>query len=77
MRWLKDVRAVIFDMDGLLLDTEMVAKLTWCEAARTLGIDLHEELFMSLLGRNNRDPHMLLAAAFGPTYDAALFRAAC
>jgi HAD superfamily hydrolase (TIGR01509 family) len=77
LRWLKDVRAVIFDMDGLLLDTELVAKITWCEAAGMLGFDLSEELFLSLVGLNNRDTDARLAAAFGPRYECAVFRSAC
>lgn len=72
-----DIHAAVFDMDGLLLDTELMARTTWSEAARSLGLNLTDELFRTLIGRNNRDGDRLLAQAFGPTFKAPVFHAAC
>ena len=59
--------AVIFDMDGLLLDTERVALSTYLLAADQLGIDAGEELFASFIGKpwstNRRLMHEALNAA--------------
>ena len=43
-------KAVIFDMDGLLLDTERVALMAGAEACAEMGYDLPHEFFLSLVG---------------------------
>jgi len=44
------VRALIFDMDGLLIDTERLAADTWSEAARELGFPLDEGTVRGTVG---------------------------
>ncbi len=68
------IDAVIFDMDGLMLDTEPIYKLAWQRAAADLGCDLHDELYFTLIGRTNADGEALLRAAFGPTFAVDAFR---
>ena len=60
---------VIFDMDGLLLDTERVARIVWQEATRLHGHEMSDALFASLIGRTNKDSFDLLRDAFGPGFD--------
>ena len=38
------VKAVIFDMDGVLIDTEKHYNAAWCEAARMAGFDFKENM---------------------------------
>jgi beta-phosphoglucomutase-like phosphatase (HAD superfamily) len=40
------IDAVIFDMDGLILDTEAVAKTVWQRAALECGHEMSDELFL-------------------------------
>jgi HAD superfamily hydrolase (TIGR01509 family) len=68
------IDAVIFDMDGLMLDTEPIYKLAWQRAADDLGFDLHDELYLTLIGRTNADGEALLRDAFGPTFAVDAFR---
>ena len=42
--------AVIFDMDGVLFDTETIALRCWGEAAKTLGLDGWRELYPQCIG---------------------------
>ena len=42
--------AVIFDMDGVLFDTEVIALRCWGEAAKTLGLDGWRELYPQCIG---------------------------
>ena len=48
-------RAVVFDMDGLMLDTEPVYKVAWQRAARDCGREIDDSLYFELIGRTNRD----------------------
>ncbi len=43
-------RAVIFDMDGLLIDTERPAKVAWQRGADMIGEELTDETMDSLIG---------------------------
>ncbi|MEO5701506.1 MAG: HAD family phosphatase [Casimicrobiaceae bacterium] len=62
------MRAVIFDMDGLMLDTEPLAARAWHDAATTLGIAFDHAVTMRLIGRNFTDCHMLIRAHHGEDY---------
>ena len=42
--------AVIFDMDGVLFDTETIALRCWGEAAKALGLDGWRELYPQCIG---------------------------
>jgi HAD superfamily hydrolase (TIGR01509 family) len=44
------VSAVIFDMDGVLLDTERVGMAAWIDAAREQGCELTPEVYGGLIG---------------------------
>jgi HAD superfamily hydrolase (TIGR01509 family) len=61
-------QAVIFDMDGLLLDSERVALASFEEAATALGAPWTRELGLSLVGRSARDCDAIIARAFGEAY---------
>jgi len=45
--------AVLFDMDGLLLDTEATLKRIWQREAARLGFDLRDDLYANLVGVPN------------------------
>lgn len=44
------IGALIFDMDGLLFDTERLAAATWAEGARSLGFELSEDMLRGAVG---------------------------
>ena len=52
---LLDIQAVIFDMDGLMLDTERVERKTFVRAAAEFGFIAVEEVYVRTIGRNSAD----------------------
>lgn len=49
------VKAVIFDMDGVILDTESVSRYAWKMAEKEFGIPITDEFLESLIGINRQD----------------------
>jgi HAD superfamily hydrolase (TIGR01509 family) len=68
------IRAVIFDMDGLLLDTEPLYRAAWERASAEFGYRLTHELYSRLAGRNRADAERMLAAEFGPQFPMEQFK---
>lgn len=66
--------ALIFDMDGLLLDTEGLYKRAWAQAAAEPGFDLTDAIFLKLIGITVADAHQVLAETFGPKFPLDTFR---
>jgi len=69
-------QAVIFDMDGLMLDTEPLAARAWDEAAAAAGVVFDATLAHRMIGRNFHDCGAMLHAECPAGYpvDAILSR---
>jgi HAD superfamily hydrolase (TIGR01509 family) len=71
---LNDFAAFIFDMDGLVLDTEPTYFTAWQEAATIMGYRLEPELFNKLSGSHYNQVETQLQAWFGPDFDLHRFK---
>ena len=60
------IDAVIFDMDGLLLDTERVALDTYLKAASELGIAASSDVFETFIGKSWPTTRTMIEEALGP-----------
>jgi HAD superfamily hydrolase (TIGR01509 family) len=67
------VRVVIFDMDGLLLDTERLYRDAWQQAAAAQGGALSDAMFAELIGLGGRESERRVAGWFGPRFDLQAF----
>jgi beta-phosphoglucomutase-like phosphatase (HAD superfamily) len=70
----RPVHAVVFDMDGLLVDTETVSHQAMTLAARRQGHELPQDLFMRTVGMNFAHSGQLFADHFGPAFDVPAFQ---
>ena len=57
--------AAVFDMDGLLLDSERPVRDAWMQTAAEFGVPLTPAAYLDLIGRNHRDSTLRLRAIFG------------
>jgi beta-phosphoglucomutase-like phosphatase (HAD superfamily) len=51
-----NVKALIFDMDGLLLETEVIAIQTFEEACTVFGVEMKRDLYYRCIGTMRREP---------------------
>ncbi|PTS91201.1 MULTISPECIES: HAD family hydrolase [unclassified Caulobacter] len=68
MSFPRRVEAVVFDMDGLLLDTEIVYRAAMIEAGATFGIQFTGEIYAALVGRTNPESAVLLRGLYGEDF---------
>lgn len=71
------IQAVIFDMDGVLLDTESITKICWKKAAEEYGINGIEEVHKLCVGTNWNDTLEILRNNYGKNFDVESFRNRC
>jgi len=64
-----DVKLVIFDMDGLMIDTEPLSKEGWLKALTHYGLEMSESLFSQMIGRNIVTAQELMCSHYGPDFD--------
>ncbi|MFX1766230.1 HAD family phosphatase [Paraburkholderia sp. A1RI-2L] len=67
----------IFDMDGLLIDSERTIMNTWIAVGHELGVHIRPVDYVEIIGRTLPECHRMLAGMFGaePLFQAALAQA--
>lgn len=67
-------KAVVFDMDGVLFDTERVCMESWIAVAKEDKLPGMEEIFPRCIGRNANDSKQIVLEAYGQDFDYDAFR---
>ena len=62
------IKAVIFDMDGLMIDSERVTFEGYQEVLKELSLTMSEEFYKSLLGKPIRDIHQRFYDVYGKDF---------
>lgn len=63
------IEAVVFDMDGLLVDTETMFRDVMMEAGRRRGIHLPLEVFLRMVGLQHQASRVVALEHFGADFD--------
>ena len=63
-----DIKAVIFDMDGVIVDTEKLLVKYWCQAANEMGFPMTREHALSLRSLAGRYAEPYLKELFGENF---------
>jgi beta-phosphoglucomutase-like phosphatase (HAD superfamily) len=59
------IRAVVLDMDGLLLDTEGMSRIGWVQTLAEWGLAIREEQYLRLIGLNVADVGRIMRVWYG------------
>ena len=68
------IKAVIFDMDGLILDTEKLLVKYWCQAANEAGFPTQREHALNILSLARKFAIPYLQGLFGEDFDYVKIR---
>lgn len=66
-------RAVVFDMDGLLFDTETIYRDAMVATASRLGFEMSNALFLAMVGLPSEASRKLLVDHYGAEFDVDVF----
>ncbi|RYE08776.1 MAG: HAD family phosphatase [Hyphomicrobiales bacterium] len=74
---LKPFAAVVFDMDGTLLDTELVFKEVLWDVSRDFGFTMTDDIHLGMIGTSHEATRALLVESYGVSFPYELFDAEC
>ena len=68
---MKTIQAILFDMDGTLVDSERVGQKAWAATADEMGIEIPDDLVRAFIGRPSQSCRAMLAEYLGGDADLA------
>lgn len=68
------IKAVLFDMDGLIFDNEAIYKSAWQSASKNLGYIIDDTLWCSFIGVQNEECEDKLILKFSDSFPIIEFR---
>lgn len=74
---LKPFSAIVFDMDGTLLDTELVFREIVFDVSRELGFTMTDAVHHAMIGSTHEVTNRLLVEAYGVSFPYTIFDEQC
>ena len=71
------LQGVVFDVDGVLFDTERLTNQTWLAVGKELGWPQIGEYYLEFVGQNRTDIHQKMLDLFGPEFPKEEFMKTC
>lgn len=68
---------VVFDVDGVLFDTERLTQRTWTEVSARMGWPQVGEHYLDFVGQNRTDIRLKMDRLFGPEFPREEFLSTC
>ncbi len=68
------IKGIVFDMDGLMFDTERLVAKGWAFAGQQMGLDITEAMAFKTLGLNAADTNRVLMNELGKAFDLSATR---
>lgn len=68
------IKGIVFDMDGLMFDTERLAAKAWVFAGERLGLNITETMAIKTLGLNAEDTNRVICKEVGEAFDVCAAR---
>ncbi len=62
------LQAIIFDIDGLMIDSERVSQRSWGQVMGAAGYELTDGVYLRMIGRTEKDVKQILKNAFGDDF---------
>lgn len=69
MNFPKNLECIIFDMDGVIIDSEELHKKAYYHTFRSIGVDVSEDLYKTLTGSSTINAFQKLVAHFDLSMD--------
>ena len=69
------IKAIIFDMDGVIIDSETICDKTWIMVAKEYGLDNISKVMELCLGTNKNDTYEIMRKVYGKDFPAEVFLA--
>lgn len=68
MSFPRRVEGVVFDMDGLLLDTEIVYRATMIKASQIFNINFTNKIYTTMINKTTPECGIILRELFNETF---------
>jgi len=69
-----ELTAVVFDMDGTMVDTESIYHMAWRNVATNLGYALDDDTLKNTIGKRMTECYAIIHAAMGTSFPMDLFK---
>lgn len=65
---MENVQAIIFDMDGVLIDSERLIRDAFLKTSLELGFEVADQIYLRMVGRNYRDCRQIMLDNVHPNF---------